>query len=495
MPGVVIDTAHRHVGSRARFELPSLPMSGQNTSISDSWRIPTPNRLARRGLIGIIAALIVGALLNAWINLLTWQRVLQLDQDFAAIRAERFYHSVHLRSGLRRLNDTLFRFHLKGDPHDLDQFHADSNRLRSWLDTRTAEAASALERATLLDLTAHYSSYLRETDALQKRRPTFVSARRQLDEINERLRLAAVPFFDSADQLMEIQRVGLTGFLQQSQQTLESFQRLTKLSLLLGSVLAVSLIGLIFPGLLAPRRAERSASQAAAAHQEKLAALGGLAAGVAHEIRNPLTAIKSRLSSIKRSLPAALANSEDANAIDHELHRLERLVKDCVQFARPSDPEWTLVPAARLFQDVHALVLPPLERLGIELRLDLPTPVWLQADPQQIKQVLVNLIQNAAESIGHDGVITLRAAPGHETVGGLCRPVTVVEVADTGPGILPEVQPRLFDPFFTTKDGGTGLGLPIAARIVEKHGGELRFETQLHRGTTFQLILPRVPEK
>jgi signal transduction histidine kinase len=116
----------------------------------------------------------------------------------------------------------------------------------------------------------------------------------------------------------------------------------------------------------------------------------------------------------------------------------------------------------------------------------------VRADAQQLKQVLINLIQNAAESIGRDGTITLRGVKDRDSLGGASMPVAVIEIADTGKGIPPEVRKRLFDPFFTTKEGGTGLGLPIAARIVEKHGGELRYETQLNRGTTFKLLLPRV---
>jgi signal transduction histidine kinase len=105
--------------------------------------------------------------------------------------------------------------------------------------------------------------------------------------------------------------------------------------------------------------------------------------------------------------------------------------------------------------------------------------------------VLINLIHNSAESIERNGIIVMRL----RSESGLGRgesSTVVVEVADNGKGIPPEVKKRLFDPFFTTKEGGTGLGLPIAARIVEKHGGELRYQTELRRGTTFSIVLPRV---
>jgi signal transduction histidine kinase len=104
----------------------------------------------------------------------------------------------------------------------------------------------------------------------------------------------------------------------------------------------------------------------------------------------------------------------------------------------------------------------------------------------QIKQVLINLVRNAAESIGQNGVITLSIR-----LEGRRDSMVALEVTDDGKGIPRDVQLRLFDPFFTTKEGGTGLGLPIAARIVEKHGGELRYRTELNRGTTFSVVLPR----
>jgi len=106
--------------------------------------------------------------------------------------------------------------------------------------------------------------------------------------------------------------------------------------------------------------------------------------------------------------------------------------------------------------------------------------------------VLINLVQNAADAIGRNGKITLRARPDQKKVGNGEVPVVALEVTDTGKGIPPDVEKRLFDPFFTTKEGGNGLGLSIAAQIVQKHGGELQYQTLLNHGTTFGIILPRL---
>jgi signal transduction histidine kinase len=244
--------------------------------------------------------------------------------------------------------------------------------------------------------------------------------------------------------------------------------------------------------MITPLRLQLSESQAIIQRQEKLAALGGLAAGVAHEIRNPLTAIKFRLFSLRKSLGALESENEDANVIADEINRLERIVKDFLQFARPSEPELVDLPVSRLLEEVRDLLRSQLEKAAIRLNLEAANGLWVRADAQQLKQVLINLVQNAAESIGRDGTITLRGVKDRDSLGGASMPVAVIEIADTGKGIPPEVRKRLFDPFFTTKEGGTGLGLPIAARIVEKHGGELRYETQVNRGTTFKLLMPRV---
>src|SRR6185437_12372426 len=127
----------------------------------------------------------------------------------------------------------------------------------------------------------------------------------------------------------------------------------------------------------------------------------------------------------------------------------------------------------------------------IRVELEDQAGASVRIDPQQLQQVLINLVQNAAESIGRGGVITLRTRLGTRRLGEHPAEVVILEVADTGAGIPPEVEKRLFDPFFSTKETGTGLGLSIAARIVEKNGGTLQYRTRPGHGTTFGVVLPR----
>jgi len=211
---------------------------------------------------------------------------------------------------------------------------------------------------------------------------------------------------------------------------------------------------------------------------------------VAHEIRNPLTAIKAWLYLQQKHLTPGTPEFADAELIGCEISRLERIVKDFLQFARPSEPKFVAVDAGQPLHEVQMLMQPELEKSAIKLNLGEVAPAKIRVDPQQIKQVLINLVQNSADSIGHNGTVTLRARQDDKRLNHRQMEVVILEVSDTGAGIPPEAEKRLFDPFFTTKDFGTGLGLPIAARIVEKNHGALQYQTELAHGTTFGIIFP-----
>jgi signal transduction histidine kinase len=260
-------------------------------------------------------------------------------------------------------------------------------------------------------------------------------------------------------------------------------------------VLLVSLAVLVYREMIMPLRRKLVESHAIIQRQEKLASLGVLAAGVAHEIRNPLTAIKARLFTQRKALNPGSPAFEDTVVISKEIDRLERIVKDVLEFARPPEPNLVALSADVPPREAAELMTLQLEKSGIDLKVDGLARIMIQADPEQLKQVLINLIQNAAESIGRNGTITLRARTATERLNGQPHPAVILEVEDTGKGISPEVERRLFDPFFSTKEGGTGLGLAIAARIVEKHGGTLQFRTRLNQGTTFAIVLPKFDPK
>lgn len=264
------------------------------------------------------------------------------------------------------------------------------------------------------------------------------------------------------------------------------------LSLLLVLLLAAGgwLAVVVYHDMIAPLQVQLVESRQLVEQQEKLASLGMLAAGVAHEIRNPLTAIKAWLYLQQKHLKPGTPEFADAQIIGVEINRLERIVKDFLQFARPSEPQFAVVSAEQPLREVQMLMEPGLEKSKIKLALDGAAQAQIRIDPQQIKQVLINLVQNAADSIGRNGTVTLRARLDEKRLNERQTDVVILEVSDTGKGISPEAEKRLFDPFFTTKDFGTGLGLPIAARLVEKNQGALQYQTQTERGATFGIVLP-----
>jgi signal transduction histidine kinase len=225
--------------------------------------------------------------------------------------------------------------------------------------------------------------------------------------------------------------------------------------------------------------------------REKLAVLGTLTAGMAHEIRNPLTSLKARLYTLEKRLQDVPAARKDTDIINAEISRLERIVQNALSFARPADPKLETIAADTLLREVQGLMSASLESREVQLMFESSPELFIRADSGHLNQVLINLVRNAADAIDGAGTVTLRAREARVPLGGRETDAVVLEVSDTGKGIPPEVEKRLFDPFFTTKETGIGLGLPIAVRIVEKHGGIIQYQTQPGHGTTFGVVLPR----
>jgi len=309
--------------------------------------------------------------------------------------------------------------------------------------------------------------------------------------LSERMENQAKPILDLCEKLKAAERAAQTQFMTDSQGALGWMQRLFIVLFTLLVILVSTATVALYRGVIGPLRVELGESRARAARHEKLASLGTLAAGVAHEIRNPLTAINVRLHSLKKNLVENSSEQEDALVIGSEIQRLERIVQEFLQFARPGEPKLHTVSIDSLLAKVKSLFGPQLEKNSIQLTVESVPDIWVRVDPHQIQQVLINLIQNAAESMERDGTITLRVRTGTARLTGRTRPVVILEVSDTGKGIPPEVRKRMFDPFFTTKEEGTGLGLAIASRIVEAHGGVLECQSEVNRGTTFTIVLPQ----
>ncbi len=463
------------------------------------WRVARLQRPVKMRLLAFLVLIVFGTLAISWMGRSAWQQLDRLQKEHAAVRSESFYLGVTLRGSIRALNDKLLQFGHSPDPVVRNDFFRESTELQRLLATDRVHLTELSKLPLLKQVLVDDFEIL---DAIDKEYEHYLARGAQLlDSTNagsqelsfegryHEVRQASTRLVGLCDDLVKAQREDFADFLAETQNTLISHQLLLKLSLTLIIALAASLAVLVYRGMIAPLRVSLDQSKKIIERQEKLASLGVLASGVAHEIRNPLTAIKMRLFSLARSNPG-VGQNEDATIIGNEISRLDRILKDFLRFARPSEPKLACIPAGQALQEVRKLLAAPLEARGIQLLVRGGPPLWVHADLQQLQQVLINLVQNAADSIGRNGSISLGVAAGETQFEGRTRPAAFLAVSDTGPGIAPEIEPRLFDPFFTTKEKGTGLGLAIAARIIEKHGGMLRYETQVGRGTTFEVVLP-----
>ncbi|RKG95328.1 GAF domain-containing sensor histidine kinase, partial [Corallococcus carmarthensis] len=231
--------------------------------------------------------------------------------------------------------------------------------------------------------------------------------------------------------------------------------------------------------------------------RDRLAALGEMAAGLAHEIRNPLGAIKGAAQCLDpRKLPGE--DGEFLDVIVEEVNRLNGVVTAFLDYSRPlkqnfgpTDLNEVVTRTMRLIQND----MPPTAELAVELDLRLPRA---EGDAEQLKQVLINLVQNAVQALGpQKGCITVRTEKPERfgDIRSAGAEFVDVRVSDNGPGIPADQQPHIFVPFFTTKQKGTGLGLAICQRIVKNHGGSISVQSKVGEGTVFIIRLPALPSE
>jgi signal transduction histidine kinase len=218
-------------------------------------------------------------------------------------------------------------------------------------------------------------------------------------------------------------------------------------------------------------------------HREKLAAIGQLAATVAHEIRNPITGAKCLLQQVGDELNDNAQGREYVHLALEDLNRVEQSVSQLLSYARKEEFQFSE-------QDINELLRTTIQRFSshpsgknVSVRLQEQPCVRAAIDEEKMRRTLLNLLTNARDAVNGDGIVTVRLSA--------TGPEVQIHVSDNGQGLSPEDQSRIFEPFFTTKEKGTGLGLAIAKKIVEGHGGRITVASVLGKGTTFTLTVPR----
>ncbi len=218
---------------------------------------------------------------------------------------------------------------------------------------------------------------------------------------------------------------------------------------------------------------------------ERLAGLGSLAAGMAHEIRNPLSSIKGFAQYFLKKNPPGSEGQKYSQVIIQEVERLNRVISNLLDFARPKDPIKALVSMTEIIRHTIKLIQDEATAKGIQVKTEIEEGLpHLVLDRDQITQVLLNMALNGLDALKDGGILWIRSFINKEIK------VLVVEIEDNGPGMSEEDLSKIFDPFYTTKRKGTGLGLAIAYRIIEKHRGTLTVKSTLGSGSVFRIELP-----
>ncbi|MBN1350185.1 PAS domain S-box protein, partial [candidate division KSB1 bacterium] len=220
---------------------------------------------------------------------------------------------------------------------------------------------------------------------------------------------------------------------------------------------------------------------------EQLAAIGELSASIAHEIRNPLGAINTSVGILKGTLNLDRQDQELMEIICEEAMRLKRITDDFLQFAFPKTPDFRHKNINILLQEIMILMKHKLEGcIQTEMALD-PTLPMVPVDVNQLKQVILNVLVNGIDSMNGSGKLTLATRCTRDANQ---EPQAVIELSDTGCGIKESEYYKIFQPFYSTKEKGAGMGLAICERIIQNHGGEIKVESAVGKGTKFTILLP-----
>jgi signal transduction histidine kinase len=220
---------------------------------------------------------------------------------------------------------------------------------------------------------------------------------------------------------------------------------------------------------------------------EKMAMVGKLAAGMAHSIRNPFTSVKMRLFSLSRTLKLTASQRDDFDVISEEIRHIDQIVENFLEFSRPPKLKMQEICPSTVIDNALQLLEHRLEAYNVEVTVNRQKPLPdVTADPEQLKEVVVNIIINACEAMERGGSIFIDEGVVSAGIGTAAQ----IRIRDSGPGIPDSVRGKIFQPFFTTKDQGTGLGLSIANRIIAEHRGLLHVDVIEGQGTEFVIQLP-----
>ncbi len=481
------------------------------------------NRISLRTRLFLIPAILVlitlaGGSVMMWYTYQTDSLLKRMiDMDLAALQA-----AEGLKNALLNQKGFVSYYFLDGDPDWLKKLGEFRQSFKERLKEVRELARTATDRATVDEIESEYAVYIRDKDKVIA---FYKAGEREVGfEFHWEVRSHFFKILELCEDYKDIhnRRINLTRTKTHAQAKRLRVIASTAIwtAILLGALLAFVLVTQILNPLrrlalhdgagskvesrdevkavshrvhslmedVDQTKVELERSQEHLLQSKKLALVGRLAAGMAHSIRNPLTSVKMRLFSMGRTLDLSETQKEDFDVISEEIRHIDNIVQNFLEFSRPPKLKPQKVSPSDVVDMALQLLRHRLESYDAHVKLNrqrrLPE---IMADPKQLKEVLVNLLVNACEAVGTGARIVISEQEG--VIEPLGR-VVEIRVSDNGPGIHEAIQDKLFEPFFSTREEGSGLGLSIATRIVEEHGGRIDVRSQEGRGATFTIILP-----
>lgn len=391
--------------------------------------------------------------------------------------------SHELRWQLQRSFASLLLVHSAGNAQQEAAFEETLEDLRATLAEVTQEIGNEDERkaTALTNFSEKLSKFETEAKSATTRWVEKGTTSKRFEHL-EKMETSRDEIFEIAQELGAFRRSDFQSSLTSYKSQVQAMQYsiFIALGMLFISLFAVA--WLAHRAFLKPIEVSLAEAEQTASTHESLATIGTLASGVAHEIRNPITTIKARLFALNELSRENESMNRQVSAIQEETDRMEHIVSDFLSFARPSEADLEKVNTSEFLDEIHALVLPEMQSRGVALEMDRTVEATARIDSEQLRQVFLNLIRNAAEACPEaEGRVTLSST--------LKEGKLLLMVGANGSGIPADIQSRISEPFFSKKKGGTGLGLAICRNIVEAHGGTLTFTSEEGHGTTFTITL------
>ena len=486
--------------------------------------IPMWNRIVlRKRIYLVLAALVLITFMGGIVMIWYTYRIEGLITTVADRNMKALETAEDLQIALANQKGFVSYYFLDNNPDWLRQLRIYQQRFDHQLNAAKSLASSLIQKQILEQIAAEYAQYV---DAREKVISLYARGESSAGVIlHEEVRERFFTILDLCERFKAVNVQNIAEARQENQAEAQRLRSIAVIAILMNFVLALIMTTIVLKEILGPIRkliravthedvvskkenvikvlshrvydllehmdstqSELQKSRENLLQAKKLAVVGKLAAGMAHSIRNPFTSVKMRLFSLERTLELSDAQQEDFDVISEEIRHIDTIVQNFLEFSRPPKLTMQYLSPSTVVDTVIQLLSHRLKSYDVAVEIErngvLPE---VEADPDQLKEVLVNLVINACEALGRGGKIRIEELVSRGPDG---KREALIRVCDNGPGIPVALREKVFEPFFTTKEEGTGLGMSIAQRIINEHKGWIDITETEGGGTTVIITLP-----